>query len=171
MDANNKAMQERKEAKMKEAMERQIGSLVSIMEADRKTDRRNKTRNKSRPKTHARDDENQSRKDEAAIQSMRSELDETIRHQMENVMTCVTREMQNLHKEVTEKIEKKKTGGITGSRGVPRCEGKEAPGRLVTIRSNHLRDYNLTHIKVQATINETCSETETTNMSSSLGWK
>jgi hypothetical protein len=31
-----------------------------------------------------------------------------------------------------------------------------------TVRSDHLRDYNLTHIKVQATINETRSEIEAT---------
>jgi hypothetical protein len=31
---------------------------------------------------------------------------------------------------------------------------------LATIRFDHLRDYNLTHIKVQATINETHSEIE-----------
>jgi hypothetical protein len=31
-----------------------------------------------------------------------------------------------------------------------------------TIRFDHHRDYNLTHIKVQATINETRSEIETT---------
>jgi hypothetical protein len=55
MDANNKATQE--------MMERQIGSLDSIMEADRKTNRRNETRNKSQPSIHASDDQNQSRKD------------------------------------------------------------------------------------------------------------
>jgi hypothetical protein len=47
-------------------------------------------------------------------------------------MMCVNHEMQNLYKELTEKLEKK-TGGITGSRGVPQCAGKEAPGRP----SNH----------------------------------
>jgi hypothetical protein len=35
MDANTKATQEMMEAKMKETMKRQIGSLISIMEADR----------------------------------------------------------------------------------------------------------------------------------------
>jgi hypothetical protein len=33
---------------------------------------------------------------------------------------------------------------------------------LATVRSDYLRDYNLTHIKVQATINETRSEIEAT---------
>lgn len=33
---------------------------------------------------------------------------------------------------------------------------------LATIRSDHLRDYSFTHIKAQATINETHSEIEAT---------
>jgi hypothetical protein len=33
---------------------------------------------------------------------------------------------------------------------------------LATIRSDHLRDYDLTHIKVQATINETLAEIDAT---------
>jgi hypothetical protein len=42
---------------------------------------------------------------------------------------------------------------------------------LATIRSNHLSDYDLTHIKVQAAINKIHSEIEATKCEFSLGWK
>jgi hypothetical protein len=40
------------------------------------------------------------------IHAIRADLEETTRQQMENVMTCINLEKQNLHKELTEKIEK-----------------------------------------------------------------
>jgi hypothetical protein len=42
---------------------------------------------------------------------------------------------------------------------------------LQTISSDHLREYNLTDIKAQATINGSRSETEATKLESSHGWK
>lgn len=42
---------------------------------------------------------------------------------------------------------------------------------FATTKSSHLRDYNVTDIKAQATINGTRSETEATKLESSLGWK
>jgi dsDNA-specific endonuclease/ATPase MutS2 len=41
----------------------------------------------------------------------------------------VNHKMQDLHKVMTNKIERKNTGGITNSRGAPRRTDKEIPGR------------------------------------------
>jgi gas vesicle protein len=38
---------------------------------------------------------------EATIHSMQSELDETIQHRMESIMSCVEQKMQDLQKELT----------------------------------------------------------------------
>jgi hypothetical protein len=40
------------------------------------------------------------------IRAIRADVEKTIRQRMENVMTCINLEKQNLHKELTEKIEK-----------------------------------------------------------------
>jgi hypothetical protein len=41
-----------------------------------------------------------------------------------------------------------------------KAQARKLQEDLATTRSDHLRHYNLTHIKVQATINETRSEIE-----------
>jgi hypothetical protein len=63
------------------------------------------------------------------MQSMRSELHETIRHRLENAMTNVSRETQILQTELTKRIEKN-TSGITDSRSVSRRSDKETAGRI-----------------------------------------
>jgi hypothetical protein len=42
---------------------------------------------------------------EAAIHSIRSELEETIKHSVEDVLLCVDQETQSLRKELTEKTD------------------------------------------------------------------
>jgi RNase adaptor protein for sRNA GlmZ degradation len=42
---------------------------------------------------------------EAAIQSIRSKLKETIKHRVEDVLSCVDQKAQGLHKELAEKID------------------------------------------------------------------
>jgi hypothetical protein len=41
---------------------------------------------------------------EVAIHSIRSELEETIKYRVEDVLACVDQKTQGLHKELTEKI-------------------------------------------------------------------
>jgi hypothetical protein len=100
IDSNTKAMQER--------LERRIGSLFSIMKSDRKTNR-----DEMKQETRAGQEHMQEmiranhEKTEAAIHSMRLELEETIRYRIENVMTRVNQETQSLQKELTEKIDKR----------------------------------------------------------------
>jgi hypothetical protein len=43
---------------------------------------------------------------QAAIHSIRSELQEAIKHRMEDVLTCVKERWQDLHKELNEKTVK-----------------------------------------------------------------
>jgi Fe2+ transport system protein B len=81
MDANPKEMQARK----KDTMGRQIGSLVSIMEAARKTDRDEMKREIRTGQEHMQDMITTSKeKMKGTIQSIRSERDETW---VENIMT------------------------------------------------------------------------------------
>jgi hypothetical protein len=47
---------------------------------------------------------------EAAIHSIRSELEETIKHRMEAVLLCVDKQTQGLCKELTETIDKTQVG-------------------------------------------------------------
>jgi hypothetical protein len=44
---------------------------------------------------------------EAAIHSIRSELEEIIRHRVEDVLSCVNQETQGFRKELTEKTDEK----------------------------------------------------------------
>jgi hypothetical protein len=71
------------QAKTKDMMESQIGFLVSRMEADRETDREEM---------------------KTAIQSIQSELDETIQQRVENIMTRVNHKTQSLQKACQETI-------------------------------------------------------------------
>jgi hypothetical protein len=71
---------------------------------------------------------------------------------------CVNRKT-SLCKELTEKIEKTQMELQAVEMSLDLQERK-LQDNLATIRSDHLREYNLTHIKVQATINETHSEIE-----------
>jgi hypothetical protein len=98
--------EERMDATIKQMMERLIGSLVSIMEANRKTDRDEMKQEIRAGQQHMQEmiRTNQAKK-EATIHSMQSELDETIRHRIENVITCLTTRY-SLQKELTEKIDK-----------------------------------------------------------------
>jgi hypothetical protein len=43
---------------------------------------------------------------EAAICSIRSELEETIKHWLEDILSCVDQKTQGLHKELTKKFDK-----------------------------------------------------------------
>jgi hypothetical protein len=69
------------QARMKDMLESHTGFLVSRMETDRKTNREEM---------------------KATIQSMRSELDEMIQQQGENIMTCFNHKTQSLQKSCQE---------------------------------------------------------------------
>jgi hypothetical protein len=60
------------------------------------------------------------------VHSIRSELKETVKHWVEDVLSCVDQKLQRLRKELTEKIDN--TGGLTGSKDVLQYVGKEPPG-------------------------------------------
>jgi hypothetical protein len=72
---------------MKEIMGRQMGSLVSIMEANRKTDRDERKQEIRAGQEHMHEMiRTNQEKMKAAIHSMQFALDDTIRHRIENVM-------------------------------------------------------------------------------------
>jgi hypothetical protein len=81
---------------------------------------------------------------------MRSELDETVGHQIENVVTRVNHETRSLQKELSEKIDKTQVE-LQAAEVSLGAQARKPQEDLATIRSNHLRHYNLIHIKVQAT--------------------
>jgi hypothetical protein len=84
------------DAKMKETVERQIGSLVTTMEAMRKTDRDEMKQEVGAGQEHMQEMiRTNQEKMEAAIHSIPSELDETIQYRFKNVMTSVNHETQS----------------------------------------------------------------------------
>jgi predicted component of type VI protein secretion system len=135
-------------------MERQIGSLVSIMEADRETDR-DEMKQIRTGQEHIQDIiRTNQEKMEAMVHSMRSELDETIQHQIKNIMTHVNCKTQSLQKELTKKIEKTQVE-LQAVEVFLNTQARKLEEDLATIRSSHPRNYNFTHIKVQRPTNET----------------
>jgi hypothetical protein len=63
---------------------------------------------------------------EAPIHSNPSELQETIKHRVDYVLSCVDQKMQDPRKEHTKKTDE--TGGLTGSEDVPRHADEESAG-------------------------------------------
>jgi hypothetical protein len=60
----------------------------------------------------------------AAVHFIQSELEETIKHRVAGVLSCVDQKTQGLCKELTEEINE------TGGKDVPRYEDEECPGNL-----------------------------------------
>jgi predicted component of viral defense system (DUF524 family) len=107
---------------------------------------------------------------EAAIHSIRSELDEKIQHCIEKVMMCVNHKTQNFHKELNERIEITQVELWSVEVSLD-TQARKLQEDLATIGYDHLRDYNLTHIKVQAMRNKTAQRLKPPDASSSLSWK
>jgi hypothetical protein len=59
---------------------------------------------------------------EATIHSIRTDLQETIKHQMKDVMSCVDQKTQGLRGELIDSV------GLTGSKDVPRHADEVPPG-------------------------------------------
>jgi molecular chaperone GrpE (heat shock protein) len=90
---------------------------------------------------------------EVAINSMRSKLENTIKHRMEDVLSYVDQKTQGLSKELIEKIDKiqvdlqaVKTSLNTRTKGF-----QEA---ITTTKADLITDLNLFHIEAQATRTE-----------------
>jgi hypothetical protein len=86
---------------------------------------------------------------EAAIHSIRSELED------------VNHWTQSLQKELTEKIDKTQVE-LQEVEVSLSAQERKLQDDLATIRSDHLRDYDLTHVMIQATFNGTRSAIEAT---------
>jgi hypothetical protein len=76
-------------------------------------------------------------------------------------MTCINHKTQSFHKELSERIKITQVELWTVEVSLD-TQARKLQKDLATIRYNHLRDYNLTHIKAQAMRNKTCSEIEAT---------
>jgi hypothetical protein len=64
---------------------------------------------------------------EAAIHSIWSELEETIKHRVEDVLSCVDQKTPGLRKELTEKIDETWVA-LAGLKDIHRYAVKEPPG-------------------------------------------
>jgi hypothetical protein len=91
---------------------------------------------------------------EVAIHSIRSELDETIQHRIENVMTQVNYKTQSLQKELRENLKKTQVKLQTVEVSLD-AQARKFQEDLATIKSNHLKDYDLTNTTVHTTIEQT----------------
>jgi hypothetical protein len=70
----------------------------------------------------------QQQKMEATIHSIRSELKETIKHRVEDVLSCVEQKMQGIRKELTKKIDETQVD-LTDSKDVHQYMDRESQGR------------------------------------------
>jgi hypothetical protein len=77
----------------------QIMELLLAMREDRKTDQ-------AKADAHRAEIKSGQAEMREEIRAIRADVKETIRQRMEDVMTRISLEKQNLHKELTEKIEK-----------------------------------------------------------------
>jgi hypothetical protein len=98
-----------------------------------------------------------------------SEL-ETIQHEMKGVMSYVDQKTQNLCRELTETIEKSQAELQTVEVSLD-AQARRLQEDLAKIRSEHLRDYDFTHVTLQTTFNETRSALKQPNASFRLSWK
>jgi hypothetical protein len=86
----------------------------------------------------------------SVVSAMRSELE------------YVNKKTQDLHKELTDKIERKTQVELQTVEVSPNKQTRKLRKDLAAIRSDYLRDYDLTYVMVQATFNKTRSAIEVT---------
>jgi translation initiation factor 2 alpha subunit (eIF-2alpha) len=113
----------------------------------------------------------------AAMQSMRSELDEIIRQRVENVMTSVNRETKEIQKRLTERIENTQVELQAAEVSVD-TQARKLQENLEDIRADFITNLAMDDLGANVTIRETLAQQriaeeklKLTNASSRLNWK